>query len=94
MGFGDGGGVLSHGGVEGGEGGQFNEEEEGCRVGLPEEGGTTGVAALWPNSSERRGVPIVEHPLDGVVVLRGWGGCAQAARVGSGKERGSDGCAL
>jgi hypothetical protein len=30
---------------------------------------------------------VLEHPLDGVVVLRGWGGCARAAGVGSGKER-------
>jgi hypothetical protein len=51
--FGDGGGVLQHGGVEGGEGGRLNEEEEGRRVGLLEEGGAAG--ALQPNSSEGRG---------------------------------------
>jgi hypothetical protein len=53
--FGDGGGVLQHGGVEGGEGGQSIEEEEGRRVDSPEEDGTIGVAALWPNSDEGRG---------------------------------------
>jgi hypothetical protein len=32
------------------------------------------------------GVPVLEHPLDGVMVLRG--GCARAVGVGSRKERG------
>jgi hypothetical protein len=40
---------------EGGEGGRSIEEEEGRRVGSSEEGGTTGVAALRPNSDEGRG---------------------------------------
>jgi hypothetical protein len=31
---------------------------------------------------------VLKHPLDGVMVLRGWGGCARAVGVGSGKERG------
>jgi hypothetical protein len=53
--FGDGDGVLQHGGVEGDEGGQLNEEEEGCRVGSPREGGVAGAAAIWPNSGEGRG---------------------------------------
>jgi hypothetical protein len=42
VGFGDDGGVLQHGGVEGGEGGRLNEEEDGCRVDLLEEGGAAG----------------------------------------------------
>jgi hypothetical protein len=37
--FGNGGEVLQHGSVEGGEGCRLNEEEEGRRVGSPEEGG-------------------------------------------------------
>jgi hypothetical protein len=53
--FGDDGRVLQHGGVEGGEGGRSIEEEEGHRVGSPEEDGTTGVVALRPNSGEGRG---------------------------------------
>jgi hypothetical protein len=84
--FGDGGGVLRHGGVEGGEGGRLIEEEEGRRVGSLEEGGTVGVEALQPNFSEGRGIPVLEHPLDGVVVLRGGGG-ARVTGVWSGKER-------
>jgi hypothetical protein len=32
---------------------------------------------------------MLKHPLDGVAVLRGWGGCARAVGVGSGKERGA-----
>jgi hypothetical protein len=44
--FGDGGAVLQHRGVEGGEGSRLNEEEEGHRVGLLEEGGAIGAAAL------------------------------------------------
>jgi hypothetical protein len=35
------------------------------------------------------GVPVLKHPLDGIVVLRG--GCAQAAGVGIGKGRGCGG---
>jgi hypothetical protein len=35
----------------------------------------------------RGGVPVLEHPLNGGVVLRGEG-CAWAVGVGSGKERG------
>jgi hypothetical protein len=31
---------------------------------------------------------VLEHPMDGVTVLRGWGVCARVAGVGSGKERG------
>jgi hypothetical protein len=69
--FSDGGGVLQHGGVEGGEGGQLKEEEEGCRVSSSEEGGAAGVVALRRNSDLGRGVPVLEHPLDGVGVLRG-----------------------
>jgi hypothetical protein len=69
--FGDGSGVLRHGGVEGGEGGRLIEEEEGRRVGSLEEGGTVRVEALQPNFSKGRGIPVLEHPLDGVVVLRG-----------------------
>jgi hypothetical protein len=42
--FNDAGGVLQHKGVLGGEGGRSIEEEEGCRVGSPEEDGTVGVA--------------------------------------------------
>jgi hypothetical protein len=38
-----------------GEGGRLIEEEEGRRVGSPEEGGMAGVAALQPNSDEGRG---------------------------------------
>jgi hypothetical protein len=53
--LGDNSGVLQHGGVEGGEGGRLIEEEEGRRVGSPEEGGTTGVVGLRPNSGEGRG---------------------------------------
>jgi hypothetical protein len=53
--FDDGGRVLQHKGVEGGEGGQSIEEEEGCRVGSPEEDGTAEVAALQPNFGEGRG---------------------------------------
>jgi hypothetical protein len=53
--FYNGGRVLQHRGVEGGEGGQSIEEEEGCRVGSPEEDGMAGVAALRPNSVEGRG---------------------------------------
>jgi hypothetical protein len=53
--FDDGGGVLQHGGVEGGEGGRLNEEEEGRRVGSPEEGGAAGVAALRHNPGKGRG---------------------------------------
>jgi hypothetical protein len=34
---------------------------------------------------------VLEHPLDKVVVLRGWGACARATGVGSGKERGCGG---
>jgi hypothetical protein len=52
--FGDSGGVLQHGGVEGGEGGR-SIEEEGRRVGSPEEDGTAGVVALWSNFGEGRG---------------------------------------
>jgi hypothetical protein len=55
--FDDGGGVLQHGGVEGGEGGRLNEEEEGRRVGSPEEGGAAGVAALRHNPGKGRGSP-------------------------------------
>jgi hypothetical protein len=53
--FDDGCGVLQHRAVEGGEGGWLNEEEEGRRVSLPEEGGVAGAAALRPNSGEGRG---------------------------------------
>jgi hypothetical protein len=42
-------------GVEGGEGGRLNEEEEGRTTGLPGEGGTAGAVALRPNSGEGRG---------------------------------------
>jgi hypothetical protein len=37
---------------------------------------------------------VLEHPLDGVVVLRVWGGCTRAAKVGSIKERGRGGVAV
>jgi hypothetical protein len=53
--FGNGGEVLHHGGVEGGEGGQSIEEEEGHRVGSLEEDGMAGVVALQPNSNNGRG---------------------------------------
>jgi hypothetical protein len=46
------------------------------------------VVALRLNSGEGRGVPVLEHPLDGVVVLTGGGACARVAGVGSGKEKG------
>jgi hypothetical protein len=42
-------------GGEGGEGGRSIEDEEWCRIGSPEEDGTAGVVALWPNSDEVRG---------------------------------------
>jgi hypothetical protein len=63
--FSDSGGVLQHGGVEGGEGGRLIEEEEGRRVGSPEDDGTVGVVALQPNSGEGRGL--------GAQALSGWG---------------------
>jgi hypothetical protein len=53
--FSDGGGVLQHGGVKGGEGGRSIEEEEGRRVGSPKEDGTIGAVLLRPNSGEGRG---------------------------------------
>jgi hypothetical protein len=62
-----------HGAVEGGEGRRLNEEEEGRWVGSLEEAAAVGVAALRCNSSGGRGVPVLEHPLDVVVVLRGEG---------------------
>jgi hypothetical protein len=53
--FADGGRVLQNEGVEGGEGCQSIEEEEGRRVGSLEEDGTVGVAALRPNFGKGRG---------------------------------------
>jgi hypothetical protein len=53
--FGDGGGVVQHRGVEGGEGGQSIEEEDGRRLSSLEEHVTAGVAALRSNSDEGRG---------------------------------------
>jgi hypothetical protein len=90
--FGDSGGVLQHGGVEGGEGGR-SIEEEGCRVGSPEEDGTAGVVALRSNFSEGRGPGAQAPSRRGCGVKEGgrWG--AQAAKVWSGKERG-DGAAM
>jgi hypothetical protein len=32
---------------------------------------------------------VLEHPMDGVTVLRGWGVCARVAGVGSEKEGGA-----
>jgi hypothetical protein len=68
----------------------LDEEEERRGAGSPKEGGVARVAALQPNSGDGRGggVPMLEHPLDGVVGLRG-GGVARVAKAGSGKERGS-----
>jgi hypothetical protein len=40
-------------------------------MGSPEKGGAAIVAALWRNPGEGLGVPVLEHPLDGVMVLRG-----------------------
>jgi hypothetical protein len=47
--------------------------------------GGSSLAKFWQGG----GVPMLKHPLDGVAVLRGWGGCARAVGVGSGKERGA-----
>jgi hypothetical protein len=40
-------------------------------VGSLEKVGAAMVAALWRNPGEGLGVPVLEHPLDGVMVLRG-----------------------
>jgi hypothetical protein len=88
VGFSKCGGVLQHGGVEGGEGGRLNEEEDGRMVGSQKEGGAAGVVALRHNPGEGKGVSVLEHPLDGIGVLRGDGGCAQANGVGNGEKRG------
>jgi hypothetical protein len=86
--FGDGGGVLQHGGVKGGEGGQLNEEEVGRRVGFTGREWCSRGGGSPAKFRRGEGVPVLEHPLDGVVVLRGLGGCARAAGVWSRKEGG------
>jgi hypothetical protein len=82
--FGDNGGVLQHGGVEGGEGGR-SIEEEGRRVGSPEEDGTAGVVALWSNFGEGRGPGAQAPSRRGCSVKEGgrWGGVLRRPKFGA-----------